>query len=98
MSVLIESEGFVTLLHLAPREDIINSGGPEKESEVLLSAVVTQRPDSQTQTWAFPCESARPGFSPWHWGCGSAASLWLLGFSTVSGLLKQLLLGGGGGN
>lgn len=68
MSVLTESEGLVALLHLAPREDIINSGDPEKGSEVRLSAVVIQRPDSQTQAWAFPCESARPGFSPWLWG------------------------------
>lgn len=58
---------------------------------------MTQRPDSQTQAWAFSFDSASPGFSLAS-GCGSAASLWLLAFSTVSGLWKQPLLGGGGGS
>jgi hypothetical protein len=64
---------------------------------VLRPLEVTQRLQSQTQSWAFSDESASLDFSLVS-GCGSVAGLWLLVFSTVPGLLPQSLLGSRGGN
>lgn len=87
LSIFIKPEGHV----------VLRGGHPERGREGLLPVVVTQRSESQTQPWAFSDESASLDVSLVS-GCGSAACLWLLGFSTVPDFLQQPLLGGRDGN
>lgn len=76
-------------------EDLIHSGGPREEKRGALANGGNSEVRVSDSVWAFSDESASLDFS-WASGCGSAAGLWLLGFSTGPGFLKQPLLGGEG--
>lgn len=76
-------------------EDIIHSGGPGEEKRVALANGGNSEVRVSDSVWALPDESASLDFSLVS-GCGSAAGLWLLGFSTVPGFLQQPLFGGVG--